>query len=70
MLWIPVLILVFCLFSLLFYFPIDGASIISVIKCLVYLPLFIWMIVEVEKDAKKELQELNQKKSEWIIEYE
>ena len=69
-LWICILVFGVCLFCLLFCFPIDGVSVISMIKCAIYLPLLGWVLYDQEKDAKKKFKELNQSKSEWIIEYE
>lgn len=36
----------------------------------IFLIMIIFLIIKIEKEAKKELKALNQKKSEWIIWYE
>ena len=50
------------------YFYVSALGVL--VKCAIYLPILGWEIHQNEKAAQKELKELNQKKSEWIIEYE
>jgi len=68
-------VLLFSIYELFFRFSKSSEldnflTIRNLISCGVYLPVLIYYLNDNEKSQQKTLKELNQKKNDWIIEYE